>query len=105
MAAATWEREAGEIFREETIKEIYSLHIASIDEKEGKKEEEMNLSLQGAALWHHLKQAGLVLIFIGALVLLGWVGVGISHAHQAGVPTGGLMAPVTGPNDPPPLAA
>jgi hypothetical protein len=42
-----------------------------------------------------------VLLLISALVLLGLVGAGMSHAHLGGVPTGGLMAPYTAPNDPP----
>jgi hypothetical protein len=36
------------------------------------------------------------------LALLGVMGAGMSHAHQGAVPTGGLMAPLSDPNDPPP---
>ncbi len=42
----------------------------------------MNASSQGAALWQRIKQTGLVLLLISALVLLGLVGAGISHPHQ-----------------------
>jgi hypothetical protein len=79
-------------------------HGAPIPEKQGKKEEAMNPSLQDAALWHRLKQIGLVVLFISALVLLALLavaGAGMSHAHQGAVPTGGLMAPIDNPNDPP----
>ena len=63
----------------------------------------MKPSLQGITLWHHLKQTGLVLLLIAALTLLALLGVaatGMSHAQQGAVPTGGLMAPLTDPNDP-----
>ncbi len=60
----------------------------------------MHSSPQDAALWHHLKHTGLVLLLVSVLVLLillGWVGTGISHASQVGVPSGGLMAPGDNP--------